>query len=57
MVGTKIPSFEKKIEDNNKARNSMSHLLKQKIQQDNYNIQNLMQMINKSEHILKSKEQ
>jgi len=35
----------------------MSHLINQKIEQDNRNIQNLMQMINKSEQILKSKEQ
>jgi len=35
----------------------MSHLINQKIEQDNRNIQNFMQMINKSEQILKSKEQ
>jgi hypothetical protein len=35
----------------------MSHLIKQKIEQDNHNIENLMQIMNKSEDILKSKEQ
>ena len=56
MISSKIPSFQEKIDANNKAIGSMSCLIKQKLQQDRLNMQNLMQMMNKSQTRLKTKQ-
>jgi hypothetical protein len=57
MLSTKIPTFEKKIEDNNTAITEVTKLLRQKLESENQKVEGLLQMMEKNEDRLKYKQE
>jgi hypothetical protein len=56
-LATKIPTFEKKIEDNNAAISEVTKLIRLKLENENKKVEDLYHMMEKNEDRIRTREE